>query len=87
MTGNKKMTLKSLTGEFCKLKDDWNEVSVLKKKVYELENALKTCNDSKEIMKDQLKVLEQKVKPLQKIRDLSSSNNGDTDKTTSERFK
>ena len=74
------MTVKSLIEEFCKLKDDWNEVTVLKRKVYELENALKTCNDSKEKMKDQLKVLEQKDKTLQKTRDLSSSNNGDTDR-------
>ena len=65
------MTAKSLTEEFCKRKDDWNEVTVLNQK---------TCNDYKEIMKDQLRVLEQKVKTLQKTRDLSSSNNGDTDR-------
>ena len=64
MTGNKKMTAKSLTEEFCKRKDDWNEVTVLKRKVYELENALKTCNNDIEIMKDQIKVLVNKVETL-----------------------
>ena len=87
MTAQKKMTVKTLTEEFFKLKDDFNEFTTVTKKMFELENALEACNNAKEKMKDQLKVLEQKDKTLQKTRDLSSSNNGDTDETTSERFK
>ena len=50
MAENKKITVKSLTEEFFKLKDDLREYNVIKKKVFELENA-------HEIMKDQLKVI------------------------------
>ena len=64
-----------------------NELTVLRKKVNEVEDALKMCNDSKEVMKDQLRVLEQKVEILQKTKGLSISNNGDKEETTSERFK
>ena len=64
------MTVKSLTEESYRLKDGLSEYNVLKKKVFELENA-------HEIMKDQLKVLEKKVETLQETKDLSNSENGD----------
>ena len=41
MTTQKKMTVKILSEEFYKLKDDFNELTVIKKKMFELENALK----------------------------------------------
>jgi hypothetical protein len=61
MAAIKKMTVKSLSEEFYKLKDEVKELTQLKKKVFELEDAHK--ND-KEIMTEQLKdikELEQKV--------------------------
>ena len=75
------MTVKTLTEEFWKWKMP-NELTVLRKKVNEVEDALKMCNDSKEVMKDQLRVLEQKVEILQKTKGLSISNNGDKEETT-----
>ena len=41
----------------------------------------------KEILKDQLKVLEQKLETLQKTSTLLNSENGETEKTTTETFK
>ena len=41
----------------------------------------------KEILKDQLKVLEQKLETLQKTSTLSNSENGETEETTTETFK
>ena len=73
MTTQKKMTVKILSEEFYKLKDDFNELTVIKKKMFELENALKKCTNEKEIMKDQIKVLENKVETLEKNKDLSNS--------------
>ena len=87
MTAQKKMTVKSLTEEFCKMKDDLNEVPVLKKKMLELENALETCNNDKEIMKGQIKVLENKVEILQKSKDISESKNDNSEETTTVRLK
>ena len=40
------MTVKTLTEEFCKLKDDLSELTVVKNKVFELENALEICNNA-----------------------------------------
>ena len=66
MTANKKITVKSLSEEFYKLKDDFKEFTALKKKVFELEDALKTCEKDKEILKEQLKVFGQKVETMEK---------------------
>ena len=41
----------------------------------------------KEILKDQLKVLEQKLETLQKTSTLLNSENGETEETTTETFK
>ena len=51
MTAQKKMTVKTLTEEFFKLKDDLNELTKVKKKMFELENALETYNNAKENLK------------------------------------
>ena len=48
--------------------------------MFELENANK-------IMKDQLKVLEKKVETFQETKDLSNSENGNSEETITERFK
>ena len=60
---------------------------MLKKKVFELENALEACNNAKDKMKDQLKVLEHKIETLQKTKDLPNSKNGTNEETTTERPK
>ena len=87
MTAQKKMTVKTLTEEFFKLKDDFNELTMVKKKVFELENALEACNNAKDKMKDQLKVLEHKIETLQKTKDLPNSKNVNNEETTTERPK
>jgi hypothetical protein len=45
------MTVKTLSAEFYKLKDEVKELATLKKKMIELENALKQSNSEKKIMK------------------------------------
>ena len=87
ITAPKKMTVKILTEEFYKLKDDLKELTVLKKNMFELENALERCINDKEIMKDQIKVLVNKVETLEKTKDLSNSKNDDIEETTTERLK
>ena len=66
MAAIKKMTVKTLSEEFYKLKDELKEFTAVNKKLFELENAFKTCEKAKETMKDQLKALAQKVEALQK---------------------
>ena len=70
------------------MKDDLKEFTALKKKVFELEDALKTCTKDKEIMKDQLNVLVQKVQTLQNMKDPLNSKNGDSqsEESTAERI-
>ena len=87
MAAQKKMTVKTLTEEFFKLKDDLNELTKVKQKMFELENALKACNDAKDEMKDQLKVLELKVDSLQKTKDLPNSKKFNNEDTSTERTK
>ena len=87
MAAQKKMTVKTLTEEFFKLKDDLNELTKVKQKMFELENALKACNDAKDEMKDQLKVLELKVDSLQKTKDLPNSKKFNNEETSTERTK
>ena len=88
MAAIKKMTVKTLSEEFYKLKDDLKEFTDVKKKLFELEDALKTCEKAKEIMKGQMKALEQKVEALQKSKDPLNSQNGDnrSEKSTAERL-
>ena len=61
MSAAKKMTVKNLSEEFFKLKDEVTELASLKNKIFELENSLKQCNDEKEILKAKFEALEQKV--------------------------
>ena len=80
MAANKKMTVKVLTEEFYKLKDDLSEYNMLKKKVFELENANET-------LKKQLKVIEEKVETLQRKTMNSNSENDNSEETAVERLK
>ena len=48
---------------------------------------LKKCTNEKEIMKDQIKVLENKVETLEKNKDLSNSKNDKGEETTREILK
>ena len=50
--------------------------------MFELDNALKTFNNDKEKMKDQIK-----VETLQKTKELSNSKNDNSEETTTERLK
>jgi DNA mismatch repair ATPase MutS len=67
MSGVKKMTVKILSEEFYKLKDEIKELEPLKKKMIELE---KKYNSVRETMKTQqtvIKACEQKIEGLQKM--------------------
>ena len=77
MAASKKITVKTLSEEFYKLKDDLKEFNAVKQKVFELEDALKTSEKAKELMKNQLQALEKKVEDLQKIKDPLNSQNED----------
>ena len=64
MSAPKKMTVKSLSEEFYKLKDEVKELATLKNKIFELESALKQCNDEKEILKTLFEALEYKIESV-----------------------
>ena len=68
MSAPKKMMVKTLSEEFYKLKDEVTELATLKKKMTELEIALKESNSEKEIMKTRIETLARKVE----INDLAS---------------
>ena len=61
MSAPQKMTVKILSEEFFKLKDEVKELATLKNKIFELENALKQCNDEKETLKTLFEALEKTI--------------------------